>query len=203
MFNTRWQCSRQTNSVGLRHLQFSDATNKLARVHQFTAVLSGSDHLGFWCWLMERGGERERGGGSASKSSSREKLEYIVCHVFSFVPTFGRQASQWKVVDLVRFLRFMSMRLQPNAHSPKNQTQVSIFCFFDAITCSCRCSLNKHKDLMEAYTVVSSNLLNIIELEWKIYRKPLYLMVNTCKNLKTMVSCRFALFAKPLKIWVA
>ena len=38
----------------------SDATNKLARVHQFTAVLSGSEHLGFWCWLMERGGERER-----------------------------------------------------------------------------------------------------------------------------------------------
>ena len=47
--------------------------------------------------LMLTDGEREMltdwilgGGGSASKSSSREKLEYLVCHVFSFVPTFGR-----------------------------------------------------------------------------------------------------------------
>ena len=94
----------------------------------------------------------------------------------------------------------MSMRMQPNAHSPKSQTQALVFCFFDAITCSCICSLNKHQDLMEAYTVVSSNLLNIIELDWKIYGKPLYLMVKT---LKTMVSCRFALFANPLKMRVA
>ena len=207
MFNTRWQCSRQTNSVGLRHLQLSDATNKLARVHQFTAVLSGSEHLGFWCWLMERKREREMltdwilgGGGSASKSSSREKLEYLVCHVFSFVPTFGRQASQWKVVDLVRFLRFMSMRMQPNAHSPKSQTQVLVFCFFW-----------RHHLFMHIFFKQTSrshgSLYRSFFQPSKYHRIGLENLQETPildgKNIKNHGFCRFALFANPLKIWVA
>jgi hypothetical protein len=107
-------------------------------------------------------------------------LEYLVCHVFSFVPTFGRaMESGWpsEVLEIHEHEDAAKCSL-----TKKPNSSIS-FLFFDAITCSCIFSLNKHQDLMEAYTVVSSNLLNIIELDWKIHRKPLYLMVKNIKNI--------------------
>ena len=159
--------------------------------------------------LMLTDGEKERemltdwilgGGGSASKSSSREKLEYLVCHVFSFVPTFGRQASQWKVVDLVRFLRFMSMRMQPNAHSPKSQTQVLVFCFFWRhhlfMHIFFKQTSRSHGSLYRSFFQPSK--YHRIGLE-NLQETPIF----DGKNIKNHGFRRFALFANPLKIWVA